>query len=307
MLQNLTVFTKVKLAGLCLLTSFLSASCSLEEIGAPAEEALVPYTFSFSDFDVSTYDLGREGQNSTSRAIMADTTKYSLLVVDVAGNGDGVQPVVRQNLVKSEALAAVNLSLSLGEHDLYFFCSAKPWAEFNEKDLTLAWVKPTFTLGDCWSSSMSLKVKSGKTQNKDVKLSRCVARVSTQFTDALPNEAKSFNLTLDGGSWMFDIKKNAGKEADMITNTVYPSSSMYGQVDRLAHLFTFVPKGATSAASYTITAYDSIGNLIATYTSADVPLYVNKSTLYKGVFFHSNASAAFDLSTKWGETINKPF
>ena len=305
MLQKRTTFSKLKLAGLCFLASLLSASCSLEEIEAPAEEVLVPYTF--SGFDVFISDMDHEGPDSTARAITDDTAKYSLLVVDVAADGNSAQPVVRRNLVKSEALADVKLSLSVGEHDLYFFCSAKPWAEFNEEELTLAWCKPTFTLGDCWYSSMSLTVESGNSQNKDVELSRCVARVSTQFTDALPNKAKSFDLTLEGGSWVFDVKNNSGKKDDKATNTVYPSSDMYGQVNQWAHLFTFVPKGATSAASYTITAYDSSENQIASYTFTDVPLYVNKRTLYKGTFFHSNASAALDLATAWDGIIEKSF
>lgn len=270
---------------------FLSCHSNLEE----EVTVTVPYTFEvFSISTGSLDDLGTRGAN--------DSKPWRLLVLDVKDD-KFVQQVERSGDQEYNLLGTVNLDLSFGKHQICFLCSNSPWAEFDEQTFQAVWTKDN-PLGDVWSKVVVVNVKQGdKDGSQQVVLDRSVAYVRTTINDKLPENLYSFRQTLQGGSWTYDILHQTGGVATLISYDFLVPEGKAGKSQESIGMYTFLPDGANSASSYTITAYDSSENVLQSHTFTDVPLVQKQYTNYKGNFFSVANQFGISLNKDW-EPVN---
>lgn len=266
---------------------FLSCHSNLEE----EVPVTVPYTFEvFSTSTGSLDDLG-------TRAI-DDSKPWRLLVLDVKDDVF-VQRVDRSSDQDFNLLGTVNLDLSFGKHQICFLCSNSPWAEFDEQTFQAVWTKDN-PLGDVWSKVVVVNVKQGdKDGSQQVVLDRSVAYVRTTINDKLPVNLHTLRQTLQGGSWTYDILHQTGGVSSQITYDYEVASKYIGEAKQSIGIYTFLPDGACSASSYTVTAYDEQQNVLQSHTFNDVPLVQNQYTNYVGNFFSVANTCGFQINKTW--------
>lgn len=291
-MENIKILLK-----LAACAAFVSCDSTVSEV--LIDPSSVDYTF--TDFTVVQGSLDEFLTRSE-----AATKNYSLLAVDVV-DGTCVQSVVRNQLPESEALADLQLSLSIGTHDIYFVCGSNHWDSFDEKSLLVAWDDSTAALSNVWTSHLEVSVVAGAEQSRSVDLQRAVSLVMTYITDSLPSNVCSFRNTLTGGTWTYNLSKMSGDIAATITRTVSVPESRRGTTGFQTGIYTFVPSTGSVADSFESSALNASSEAVATHTFSSVPLEVNRYTMYKGDFFHSDASFTFSLQGDWGEPIEINF
>lgn len=265
----------------------LFASCKSEK-DEILDSELVNYTF--SGFEVETGDIGELSTRAEAN--------YSLLAVDVV-NGKYVQSVSRITKPKSEALSDITLPLKKGSHKIYILCGSKPWENFDENTLLVTW-NEEFPLSDTWGAVVDVNVQSRYEETKQVTLTRTVSMVRVVISDAMPENLAKFRQVLVGGSWSFDLVQQCGDLASQIARVTDVPSSLIGKTGNYVSFYSFVPKGATSAASYTLSALDSDDNVFESVSFADVPMGVNRYATYKGNFFTYNNGFSLTLDDAFG-------
>ena len=253
--------------------AFVSCDSTVSEV--LIEPSSVDYTF--TNFTVVQGSLDEYLTRSE-----AATKNYSLLAVDVV---DG----------------------TIGTHDLYFVCGSNHWDSFDEKSLLVAWDDSTAALSNVWTSHLEVSVVAGAEQSRSVDLQRAVSLVMTYITDSLPSNVCSFRNTLTGGTWTYNLSKMSGDIAATITRTVSVPESRRGTTGFQTGIYTFVPSTGSVADSFESSALNASSEAVATHTFSSVPLEVNRYTMYKGDFFHSDASFTFSLQGDWGEPIEINF
>ncbi len=275
--------------------AFLLASCKSDK-----NEMIEPETinYTFNGFNVES--------GSISELSTRAEANYNLLAVDVK-DGSYVQSISRVQQPMSEALADVTLPLKVGSHKIYILCSSQPWHSFNESSLLVTWNDQTAPLADTWSTVVNVNVQAGNAQTKSVTLNRVVALVRTVIADALPDNLAKFRQSLVGGSWCFNLAQQSGDVASQITRISPVSSSYAGRTGVGISLYTFVPAGATSAASYSLTALDTNDQSIQSISFNNVPLEVNRYTTYQGNYFGYDNTFTVTLQTDWGDAVVIPF
>ena len=277
--------------------ALLCASLFLSCHSNPEEEVTVTVPYTFEVFSASTGsldDLGTRGSN--------DSKPWRLLVFDVKDD-KFVQQVERSGDQDFNLLGTVNLDLSFGKHQICFLCSNSPWAEFDEQTFQAVWTKDN-PLGDVWSKVVVVNVKQGdKDGSQQVVLDRSVAYVRTTINDKLPQDVYAIRQVMQGGSWTYDVLNQTGGVASQISYENIVAADLKGEKGKSVGIYTFLPDGANSATSYTVTAYDSLEIILQFHTFTDVPLVQNQYTNYKGNFFSVANQFGISLNKDW-EPVN---
>jgi hypothetical protein len=126
-----------------------------------------------------------------------------------------------------------------------------------------------------------------------------VAFVRTTINDKLPVNLHTLRQTLQGGSWTYDILHQTGGVSSQITYDYEVASKYIGEAKQSIGIYTFLPDGACSASSYTVTAYDEQQNVLQSHTFNDVPLVQNQYTNYVGNFFSVANTCGFQINKTW--------
>ena len=264
-------------------------SCSQQEDVQPA--ASVPYTF--SGFAVQSGSLDDPGTRS-----MEAELEYSLLAVDVVDD-QFVQKVERISQPSSQVFADLNMDLSVGSHKVYFIIGRQVWDTFDTSTLTLNW-NEQHPLAETWGAVASVTVEAGAVPGTvDVDMSHIVTYARLKVADALPEGFSYFRQTLVGTSWSYNLQTQCGGAASTVARNTSIPSSYIGQSGITIGICSFVPAGVTEAAQYIVEAKDASDNLIQSNTFTNVPLEVNRYTMYQGAFFHRSSSFNITLNEAW--------
>lgn len=276
--------------------ALLCASLFLSCHSNPEEEVTVtvPYTFEvFSTSTGSLDDLGTRG--------VEDPDAQNLLVVDIKDD-KFIQKVERINKNYYTIVNPVNLDLTFGKHYVCFLASSSTWAEFDEQTFQVVW-NSEHPLSSVWTKVVEVNVKPGdKNGERLIDLDRVVTYVRTTINDKLPDDLRTLRQTLQGGSWTYDILHETGGVASQITSDYEVAKVFIGKEKQSIGIFTFLPDGANSASCYTITAYDSLQNVLESRTFNDVPLVRNQYTNYVGNFFSVTDTCAIQIKKPWEGT-----
>ena len=173
----------------------------------------------------------------------------------------------------------------------------------DNKVLRRFWTKDN-PLGDVWSKVVVVNVKQGdKDGSQQVVLDRSVAYVRTTINDKLPQDVYAIRQVMQGGSWTYDVLNQTGGVASQISYENIVAADLKGEKGKSVGIYTFLPDGANSATSYTVTAYDSLEIILQFHTFTDVPLVQNQYTNYKGNFFSVANQFGISLNKDW-EPVN---
>jgi len=270
-----------------MMAAAIALTACQNDLEAPeASETAKTITFRVhGDFTLTT--------SSMTRALSTDGRDMTdVWVLDYVG--DELKQQIHQT-TEDEGFGAPTLSLELGSHTLYFVASrcAEPTLNTSSHILSFGKVYDTF-----WKS-LYLDITSGGTESRNIMLDRIVTKLRLTFTDAVPNNTASINLT--PGTWYygFDYKTSApaaAKNNEMVTIAV--PSSTYGQENQSANLYGF--SAATEwTTSLAVKSLDTDGNTIGSVSFSSVPLLRNRQTIYTGKFWNSVEGMAMSLNADW--------
>lgn len=239
--------------------------------------------FTFTDLSVTKNVMPEYGSSSSSKADESDVNY--LMVVDIK---DGrVCSLIQRSDPVNHAVMEENVEMYLqdGTHDIYFIASENQWHEYDLEKRIFRWDSQTAILKNVWVKHVELKVDENTDNSKSIKMDRCVGYVRMEIEDALPDDLAGLQLSLDGGSWEYSLDDRAGTEPAIIARNVSVPTSYRGKTGVATGIFTFLPKGSSSAQRFTVSATSSSGLEIARKSFEKIPLQVNRQTTRSAKLF----------------------
>lgn len=218
---------------------------------------------------------------------------------------DYVDGTLVQQLHQSDNTAAdfgtPTLNLSIGTHHIYFVASRGFAATLNTDDHTL-----TFgTVRDTFWKDYAITITSGTaSSSRSVTLDRVVTKLKVVFSDAIPADATTFNIT--PATWYYGINYTTGEPISATPSqpiTVNIPSSEIGVVNEAVSIFGF--SSATEWTTYIDINCKSASDAIlgsATITSA--PFVRNRVSEYTGPLFGDNGGMTLSLNATWDDSYN---
>ena len=252
-------------------------------------------TASFSDADQTTPNPSYSGGETSTRAeLKADGKAMTDLWVLDYMNGALAQDAIHQTSSDSD-FGTPTVNLAVGNHHVYFIAS-------RGQDATIDTDAHTITFGkvrDTFYMDYEINVTATSNGSRSVTLERIVTKFTAIITDAIPEDAATFNIT--PAQWYYGWDYVAGTTTAATasqTITINIPSSEIGVTGERLNIFGF----STATEWMTDIAIDcktSTGTILGTATIADVPLKQNRITTFSGPLFSANGLTTVSLSTDW--------
>lgn len=284
--------------------SLISCSSFEEEDGYPqkatANVTFVPTTQSITP-------LTRADANSTG-------TPTCLMVIDYV-DGEFKAAYTRgydeNDFDEENALSALSLPLTYGQHTLYFVSSAAKWDSHNTSNHTITWADQVVT----WAKKVDINVNKVNMPSQDVNMEVCMSFVSFYINDALPADLAKITLSLQKRTLTYDYVAGKGAEGTSYERTFDISSSYIGKTKASFSAFTFVPSNAeettyedlsaNNIGDMTLSAFDADDNELGTKTVTDVCIIAGYKTIVSGKFFSDfNQPYSMTVESSYKGTIN---
>ena len=275
--------------------AFALAACTngayIEESFVETEqtECFKEFTFSCSgDFFLTIAPITR-GSLVVDNKEMTD-----LWVLDYKGG------VLQQQLhqVNTDAdFGTPSMTLSTGEHHLYFIISRSttPTLDTENHKLTFAKVLDTFY------KDLSLNVSATSNSNQSVNLDRVVTKLKITFTDEIPTNAATFDITPH--TWYYGIDYFTGEPCEASTDgiiTVNIPSGSLGKANESVNIFSI-----SSATEWTtdiaLNCKTSANVILGQATIQDAPFKRNRVSEYTGPLFGTEPDMTFSFED-WDES-----
>lgn len=270
-------------AALCL------AACTTEE---PAESendtdsvnvtfTITPEPWQYTTEPMKTRALDADGKSMTD-----------IWILDYIGTE--LQQQVHQ--VSTDAdFGSPTISLAVGSHSIYFVASRGAGATLDTDAKTLTFTKVL----DTFYKVLSLNVSATSAGAQSVSLDRVVTRLRLTFSDAIPTDAASFNIT--PASWFYGLNYTTGEPtaataSQTITVNIPPTS--IGATGESVSIYGF-----SSADEWTtdiaLDSKDGSGGVLGQATITSAPFMRNRVTSYTGPLYSSNGAMTLSLNTEW--------
>jgi len=268
-----------------IIITFCLASCDKEETtvldGSP-----VKITFTMQG-DFAFHEM--------TRALEADGKAMTdVWVLDYVGT-ELLQAVHQTST--DEDFGTPTMTLTTGEHHLYFIASRGTDPTLSTTDKTIVWAKPS----DTFWTDYAVTVTPTTNGNRSVELQRVVTKLKIIVTDALPDGMTTMELS--PSTWYLGMNYQTGEpsNASAYTTTINIPSNYAGRTNTS---FSFHGmSGATEwTTDVTVTAKNSSAETIGSVIITNVPLLRNRSTDYSGPLFGSNGGMNMTLSTDWTDS-----
>ena len=190
------------------------------------------------------------------------------------------------------------LSLTTGSHHLYFIASRGSGATLSTENHTI-----TFTrVLDTFYKDYTIDVTATSNGSRSVTLDRIVTKLTTVITDAIPEDAATFNLTPE--AWYYGIDYTTGLPISATasqTITINIPSSEIGATNERLSIFGFSTEDEWTT-TFTLNCKKADGTILGSAVLANVPLKRNRITEYTGPLFSSSGATIVSLSTDWLDT-----
>lgn len=192
------------------------------------------------------------------------------------------------------------LNLAYGSHHVYFIASrgTSPALDTDAHTLSFAKVLDTFY------KDYEVSVVSTSNGNRAVTLDRIVTRLRLTFTDEIPSNAATFNVT--PATWYYGWNYVTATPAALASNQVVtlsiPSSSI-GKTGEYLSVFGF--STATEwTADIAFNSKTSGGDILGQATITAAPFKANRSTEYSGPLFGSpDSEVTMGLNANWTTAV----
>lgn len=246
-------------------------------------------TFNVNKFDITDFNDQLSGSRST-----VDISTVSKRINFAVFNGD--TRITEINQTSSDAdFGKIKVSLSAGTYKIIALAhngegnaTITDPAKIVFKDNKIT--DTFFYVGDITVTGEG---------SHDLTMTRVVARFRLIIKDEIPASVAQFKFYYTGGSSTFSAIDKAGIVNSRQTETLTASK------DSIYDVYTF-PRTDSQALKMTVTALTSAGVTVAEKTFENVPITVNKSTIYRGYFFGNGSDSkdegfTFKVDNSWTE------
>ena len=280
------------------------SACSTEEPAVPPSEPSdvtirlkadttmtehVSITFNCRGFDFSTEPF------AGTRALEADGKAMTDLWVLDYPNGQTAPTIQIHQTSSDEDFGSPTLNLAVGSHHVYFIASRGQDATIDTDAHTIAFAR----VSDTFYYDLALDVTATSSGSRNVTLERCVTKFTAVITDAIPEDAATFNIT--PAQWYYGWDYVAGTPTAATasqTITINIPSSEIGATNERLSIFGF--SAATEwMADIAINCKKGDEIILGTATISDVPLKQNRITSFSGPLFSANGLTSVSLSSDW--------
>jgi hypothetical protein len=239
------------------------------------------------DFDLTT--------ESFTRALTADGKAMTDLWVLDYPNGATQPSAVIHQTSDDEDFGSPTLNLAVGSHHVYFIASRGQDATIDTDAHTIAFARVL----DTFYYDLALDVTATSSGSRNVTLERCVTKFTAVITDAIPEDAATFNIT--PAQWYYGWDYVAGTPTAATasqTITINIPSSEIGATNERLSIFGF--SAATEwMADIAINCKKGDETILGTAAISDVPLKQKRITTFSGPLFSANGLTTVSLSSDW--------
>ena len=277
---------------LILATAISAASCtqSVDEaiVGASATKK---FTFTIKG------DFSDEWKPVTRGYLSADGKKLTDVWVLDYMDGRLVQQLHQSDNTADEFGQPI-MKLAYGTHHVYFVASRGQNPVLNTDAHTVTFEKVL----DTFYKDYEVTVVATSNGNRAVTLDRVVTKLRLTFTDEIPSDAATINIT--PSLWYYGIDYMTGNPCNPMssqTSTISIPASSIGQtaVQASMHSFSTTELWQTDIS---IESNTSDGSVIGSASLSSVPFKANRVSDYAGPLFGSNGFLDITLNDNWEDT-----
>ena len=301
--DRVVVATLVTVIAIAAMALFFT-SCSTEEPSAPPQELAETNIYVKADtaylkevtitFQCRGFDITSQPFEGTRAELKADGKAMTDLWVLDYMDGSLDQSVIHQTS-DQEDFGTPTLNLSVGSHHVYFIAS-------RGQDATIDTDAHTITFGkvrDTFYMDYEINVTATSNGSRSVTLERIVTKFTAIITDAIPEDAATFNIT--PAQWYYGWDYVAGTHTTATTSqaiTINIPSSEIGVTNESLNIFGF-SSDTEWMTDIAIDCKKGDGTILGTATITDVPLKQNRITTFSGPLFSAEGLTTVSLSTTW--------
>ena len=214
-------------------------------------------------------------------------------VLDYVG-GELVQQV-HQNDYTAEDFGKPVMNLALGSHHIYFVASRGTGATLDTTNKTIVWSK----VADTFWKDYEVNVVATSNGNRAVTMDRAVTKLRLTVTDAIADDAATFNIAPH--TWYYGLNYQTGAPVSAQTDgviTINIPANMIGAMNTPLNIFSF---STTTEWTTDVVLNCKAGNndVIGSATIVDMPFVRNRVTDYSGPLFGAGGSLTLSLNTDW--------
>jgi hypothetical protein len=194
-----------------------------------------------------------------------------------------------------EDFGVPTLNLAYGSHHVYFVASRGTTPTVNVGAHSIAWEK----VSDTFYKDYEVNVVATSNGNRAVTLERVVTKLRLTFTDAIPENAATINIT--PATWYKGLDYVTGEPcavAENQTTTINIPSTSIAQTGVQASMFS-VSTATEWTTNVTISSKTAADAVLGTATLTAVPLKANRVSDYSGPLFSAGGSMSLSLNGEW--------
>lgn len=187
------------------------------------------------------------------------------------------------------------MNLAYGVHQVYFVASRGTAPTLNVGEHSIVWERPS----DTFYKDYEVNVVATSNGNRAVTLERVVTKLRLTFTDAIPENATTINIT--PATWYKGLDYVTGEPcavAESQTTTINIPSTSIGQTGVSASMFS-VSAATEWTTDVTISSKTAEDAVLGTATLSAVPLKANRVSDYSGPLFSAGGSMLLSLNGEW--------
>ena len=272
-----------------IMVAAMMAACSKDESPVHSD-SVAKITFAIQgDFTLNTHDF--------TRALTSDGKDMTdVWVLDYQGGE------LQQQLHQSDNTAAdfgvPTLDLSIGTHHLYFVASRGTSPVLNTEAKTLTFTKVLDTFWRHYEITITSGTSSG---SRAVSLDRVVTKLKVVFSDAIPTNAATFNITPTAWHYGFNYQTgNPTAETSQVITINIPNASI-GATGESINVFGFSTTAEWNT-NVAIVCKAANNDVLGSASLVGVPFKRNRVSEYTGPLFGDSGSMTLSLNTSWDDT-----
>jgi hypothetical protein len=239
-------------------------------------------------------DFSEEWKSVTRGYLQADGKDMTdLWVLDYMG--DVLVQQVHQSDNTTEDFGKPVMQLAYGAHHVYFVASRGTTPMVNVGAHFITWEK----VSDTFYKDYEVAVVATSNGNRSVTLERVVTKLRLTFTDAIPENAATINIT--PATWYKGLDYVTGDPcavAENQTTTINVPSTSIGQMGVQASMFS-VSTATEWNTDVTISSKTAADVVLGTATLTAVPLKANRVSDYSGPLFSAGGGMSLSLNGEW--------
>ena len=294
--------TVLMAVAVCLTMTACEKAIDVEEQGQQTEVELLDGTVAKAKKFTFTLkgDFSDEWKPVTRGYLAADGKDLTdVWVLDYDADGNLLQQV-HQGDNTAEDFGKPVMQMAYGSHHVYFVASRGTEPDMNVGAHSITWEK----VSDTFYKDYEVNVVATSNGNRAVTLERVVTKLRLTFTDAIPENAATINIT--PATWYKGLDYVTGEpcavaESNMTTIDI-PSTSI-GQTGVQASMFS-ISTAAEWTTDVAISSKTSADVVLGTAMLTAVPLKANRVSDYSGPLFSAGGSMSLSLNGEWMDSYD---